>query len=196
VTVEREVLLTGIGGQGVQLAARTLALAAVSDEREVMVFGTYGGSMRGGNTDSTVIVGDQHLLTPPTVDRAWSAVAMHHQFWADTRDRMREGGLVVVDVSVFRGPLEVPQCTVVEIAATAVAADLGNAMAGSMVALGAFAAASGLVSIESLADAAREVLPPYRAQHAARNVEALHAGHASVPDVVVDAWQVVDSGVT
>ena len=39
-------LLTGIGGQGVQLAARTLAVAAVKCDLEVMVFGDYGGLMR------------------------------------------------------------------------------------------------------------------------------------------------------
>ena len=56
--MEREVLITGIGGQGVQLAAQVLARAATLEGREVMYLGLYGGMMRGGNTDSTVVVGD------------------------------------------------------------------------------------------------------------------------------------------
>ena len=61
---ERELLLTGIGGQGVQLAARTLGLAVMAEDREVMVFGTYGGSMRGGNSDVTVILADEPVDAP------------------------------------------------------------------------------------------------------------------------------------
>ena len=37
---EREVFLTGIGGQGVQLAGKILALAATSEGRNVMSLGT------------------------------------------------------------------------------------------------------------------------------------------------------------
>ena len=186
--MEREVLLTGIGGQGVQLAARTLAFAAVADDREVMVFGTYGGSMRGGNTDATVIIGDQPLQTPPTVDEAWSAIAMHHAYWPDVHNLLRPGGVVVIDSSVFRGDPGLPECSVVEIPASAVATDLGSPQAGSMVALGAYAAATGLVTLDALLGAAAEVLPPYRAQHAEANAAALRAGFDLVPEPVVEAW--------
>src|SRR5947209_1909531 len=180
--MEREVLLTGIGGQGVQLAARTLAFAAVRDDREVMVFGTYGGSMRGGNTDSTVIIGDQPLQTPPTVDEAWSALAMHHAYWPDVARLIRPGGIVVIDSSVFRGDVGLAECRVVEVEASTIATDLGTPQAASMVALGAFAAATGLVTLDALLAAAEEVLPPYRAQHTAANAVALRTGFDLLPE--------------
>ena len=75
--MERELLMTGIGGQGVQLGALVLATAATAEAREVMYFGIYGGMMRGGNTDSTVVIADAPITTPPVVARAWSAIAMH-----------------------------------------------------------------------------------------------------------------------
>jgi Pyruvate/2-oxoacid:ferredoxin oxidoreductase gamma subunit len=187
--MEREVLLTGIGGQGVQLAARTLAVAAVAEGREVMMFGTYGGSMRGQNTDATVIIGDEALQTPPDIDEAWLALAMHHKYWADVRDRVRPGGFVLLDASIFRGETELAEgVTVVPIQATDIATDLGNARAASMVALGAFAAATGIVGVDALVAAAFEVLPPYRAQHAEGNAAALGAGHALVAAPVWGAW--------
>jgi len=186
--MEREVLLTGIGGQGVQLAARTLAVAAVHDRREVMVFGTYGGSMRGGNTDATLVIGDQPLTTPPTIDHAWSAIAMHHEYWPDMRDRVIRGGLVVIDSSVFRGEVGLPDATVLEVEATRIATDLGNARSASMVALGAFAAASRLVGLEALVTSAYEVLPSYRTQHADANALALRTGWEQVPTCIGPAW--------
>ena len=187
-TTEREVLLTGIGGQGIQLAARTLAYAAIRDGREVMVFGVYGGVMRGGNTDATVVLGDGPLWTPPTVDEAWSAVVMHHAYWPDVRDRLRPGGVAVVDTGIFRGEVGLADGTVVGVDATTIATDLGSPMGGSMVALGAFAAATRLVTIDALRGAAAEVLPPYRASHAEANARCLEAGYEQVSAPVATAW--------
>jgi len=187
-TTEREVLLTGIGGQGIQLAARTLALAAIRDGREVMVFGVYGGVMRGGNTDATVVIGDGPLWTPPTVDEAWSAIAMHHAYWADVRDRLRPGGIAVIDTSIFRGDTGLTGAAFLGLEATTIATGLGNPMGGSMVALGAFAAATGLVTLDALLGAAAAVLPPYRASHAEANARSLQAGFEHVAAPLATAW--------
>jgi Pyruvate/2-oxoacid:ferredoxin oxidoreductase gamma subunit len=186
--MERAILMTGIGGQGVQLAARTLAVAAASEQFEVMVFGSYGGMMRGGNTDATVVISQGPLRSPPTVARAWAALALHHEFWAPVRDRLVDGCVVVIDRSVFQGDPGIPDGHVVEITATSMAESLGSPRAGAMVALGALAAASGLVGREALEAAAHEVLPPYRAQHAAANAAALGAGFGSVERPKAPAW--------
>jgi Pyruvate/2-oxoacid:ferredoxin oxidoreductase gamma subunit len=181
------VLLTGIGGQGVQLAARTLAVAAIADGREAMMFGEYGGVMRGGNTDATVVIGTTRLLTPPTVSHAWAAVAMHHEYWAAVERRLLPGGVVIVDSSVFRGDVGRADLTVVSVAATETATSLKYSRGASMVALGALSAATGLAGVESLAAAIAEVLPSYRARHAAANAEAIRAGYGLVTERV-DAW--------
>ena len=52
--MEREVIITGIGGQGIQLMAKVLAQAAHDEGRNVMLFGIYMGMMRGGPSDSTI----------------------------------------------------------------------------------------------------------------------------------------------
>jgi Pyruvate/2-oxoacid:ferredoxin oxidoreductase gamma subunit len=186
--MEQAVLLTGIGGQGVQLAARTLAVAAVQADLEVMVFGSYGGLMRGGNTDSTVIVGDGPLRSPPTVAWASIALVMHHEYWPGVRDRLRPGSIVVFDRSVFKGDLDLVDGTAIEIEATAVATEMGNGRGGAMVALGALAAATGLVDLQRLETAAYEVLPSYRAEHARANADALAAGYALVGEPAASLW--------
>jgi Pyruvate/2-oxoacid:ferredoxin oxidoreductase gamma subunit len=187
--VEREILLSGIGGQGVQLAAKTLGLAVMAEHREVMVFGTYGGSMRGGNSDVTVIVADDAIRTPPTVASAWAALVMHHQGWPGVSALLRPGSVVVLDTSVFRGDLGRDDLTVLGVDASTVAIDLGNAHAGAQVALGAFVAATGVVGLDALVGATERALPPYRSQHIAANAEAVRAGFSSVPARLVEAWQ-------
>jgi Pyruvate/2-oxoacid:ferredoxin oxidoreductase gamma subunit len=187
--IEHEVLLTGIGGQGVQLAARTLAQAAVLDGREVMVFGSYGGMMRGGNTDATVVIGDRTILTPPTVDAAWGAIVMHHEYWPGVQSRLRPGAVVLVDTTVFRGSVEFEGLLVVRLDATDLATRTGRSQTASMVALGAYAAATGLVTLSSLQSAAHQVLPPYRASAADGNAAALALGHGSIDEQLMSVWR-------
>lgn len=186
---EREVLLTGIGGQGVQLAAQVLARAALAEGRDVQMFGSYGGMMRGGNTEATVIIADGAVEAPPTVSRAWSAMVMHHEHFAPVEARLRPGAVVVVNTTVFEGDIDRSGYLVVGIPATELAMSAtGQAMAASMVLLGAYGAATGLVGIGSLQRAVAESLPPYRSQHVAANLAALETGHRAVERPVAEAW--------
>ena len=92
--MEREITLTGIGGQGIQLGAQVLARAAALEDREVLLFGSYGGTMRGGPTDSTLVVGDGPISAPPIVSQTWSAIAMHHEFWEPVARKLGPGSVV------------------------------------------------------------------------------------------------------
>ena len=104
--MERELLLTGIGGQGIQLAAQVLARAALAEGREVQMFGSYGGMMRGGNTDATLVVADGPIESPPTVPRVWAAMLMHHEYWSSVQQQLRPGSVVFVNSTIFRGELD------------------------------------------------------------------------------------------
>ena len=136
--MERELLITGIGGQGVQLAAQVLARAATLEGRDVMYLGLYGGMMRGGNTDSTVVSATRRSLAPPVVSHAWSAIAMHDEFWAPVEPKLRPGGLVLVNDATFTTRDRGADVTVHRVPATDVATELGNPLGGSMVMLGAY----------------------------------------------------------
>src|SRR6478672_6526563 len=121
--MEYELLLTGIGGQGVQLGALVVARAATLEGREVMFFGIYGGMMRAGNTDSTVVVADGPITAPPVIARAWSAIAMHDEYWAPLEPKLRPDGLVLVNDATFGTEIAAPT-TVIRLAATTVATEL------------------------------------------------------------------------
>src|SRR5437762_12515212 len=95
-----------MGGQGVQLAAQVIARGATLEGRHVMLFGVYGGAMRGMNTDGTVVVGDGPLRAPPLLSHTWSAVAMHDKFWAPVAPKVRDGGVVVVNDVTFETPID------------------------------------------------------------------------------------------
>ncbi|HSO94926.1 MAG TPA: 2-oxoacid:acceptor oxidoreductase family protein [Acidimicrobiia bacterium] len=185
---EREVLLTGIGGQGVQLAAQVLARAAVLDARHVLLFGVYGGAMRGMNTDGTVVIGDEPIHAPPLLSRSWSAVAMHDRYWAPVAPKIRDGGIVVVNDSTFSADLAAVPARSFRVPASELAAEVGDELTASMVLLGAFAAITGLVTLGALHAGMRESVPAYRRQHVERNEQALTAGFGAVEPLTVPAW--------
>lgn len=184
-------MLSGIGGQGVQLAAQVLARGAAGEGRNVMLFGVYGGMMRGGNTDSSVVVADGPIQAPPLLSRTWGALLMHHKYWEPMADKIRDGGIVLVNSSLFEGDLDRDRYRVVDIAATDEATALGAVMTASMVLTGAFVAATGLVGIEAIVEAMTDSLPPYRRQHVAANEEALRHGYSMIDDQIAPAWEVV-----
>lgn len=187
--MEREILFTGVGGQGVQLAAQVLAEAAVREERHVMVLGTYGGTMRGGNTDVSLVVGDAPIVSPPVVSRAWSAVLMHHAFWLPLSRKLGAGSVVLVNASLFEGELDRESQRVFDIEATRIANEAGSALAASLALVGAYAAVTSLVGVDSLVAAMIDALPPYRRQHAETNEKALRAGFAAAPAGAAPAWE-------
>ena len=174
--VERELIVTGIGGQGVQLATQVLARAAAREGRPVMMFGVFGGEMRGGRTETTLVVGDGPIGAPPIVSSAWSAVAMHHAFWGLVAPKVVPGGLVVVNDSVFEGDLGRDDVDPVRLPLSATAADLGSAVLVSMVLAGAYAALTGVVAVDSVLEAMRASVPSYRRQFVPGNERSIRAG--------------------
>jgi Pyruvate/2-oxoacid:ferredoxin oxidoreductase gamma subunit len=190
---EYELLLTGIGGQGVQLAAQVVARAATLEGREVMFFGIYGGMMRGGNTDSTVVVADAPITAPPVVSHAWSAIAMHDEYWPPIEPKLRPGGLVLVNDATFAHEITAP-FTVQRVRATEIATEIGNPQAGTMVIVGAYSAITGLVGVDALVEAMAASIPPYRRQHIETNERALRAGYDAVPAGTHRAWTLADEG--
>ncbi|HWS91001.1 MAG TPA: 2-oxoacid:acceptor oxidoreductase family protein [Mycobacterium sp.] len=175
--MQREVVLTGIGGQGVQFASQVLARGALAAGFEVQLFGSYGGMMRGGNTEATLVVSDEPVLAPPTVDRTWSAMVMHHDYWEHTRDLLSPETYVLVDSSVFEGTLPSSLLRVTRIPATRLAIELGKMQTACMVLLGALLAVTELIPLQAVIDAVPAALPPYRQAAVKFNQRALQVGH-------------------
>jgi 2-oxoglutarate ferredoxin oxidoreductase subunit gamma len=186
---ERELLLTGIGGQGVQLAAQVVARAATIEGRNVALFGVYGGMMRGGNTDATVVVGDGPLQAPPLISHSWSAIAMHDEFWGPIAPKLRPNAVVLVNEVTFTSELDTDAFRVFRVPATDIAAEIGNPLGASMVMTGAYVGITGLVGLDATIEGMRASIPPYRTQHIAGNETAIRAGFERVEHLGVPAWE-------
>ena len=175
--MERVIGLTGIGGQGIQLAARTVAEAAVADGLHVQLFASYGGMMRGGNSDSYLAIADTTVSSPPVPGSLDGALIMHAKYAADIWGRLRPGALAVVNSSVVDVSTMAPtSADVFEVAALSMAEDLGSIVAASQVATGVLASLLGAPSLDALVAVAATVLPSYRQSAIDSNIAALRAG--------------------
>ncbi len=119
---------------------------------------------------------------------------MHHEHWEGLRRRLRPGSLVLLNTTVFEAEVDWSAYRLVEVPATDLAVDVGSIQTATMVMIGAYCAATGLVELPALCAAMGESLPSYRSQHLARNVAAIEAGHAAVPGIALAAWETTMSG--
>lgn len=178
--MEFSVMVTGIGGQGIQLLSKSLALAATMQGRHVMLSADYGGEMRGGPSLANVVIGDAPVHALPILERTDAIIMAHHKFSERPVNRIVEGGLCLVNSSVVDPDAVPPAGRVVTVPATDIAKEIGAPQAGGFVLLGAFNALTDLVEAEMLVTAMERLLPPYRKQHAAKNEEALNRGAEAV----------------
>lgn len=177
-TDQIEVLLSGVGGQGIQLMAKTLALAATESGKQVQMSANYGAEIRGGHSDASVCIATSGLDALPILPSASHAIVMHGLSWHDIASRLRPGSLAVVNENAVDSA-ELADGRVVLIPADDIAAGLGVPGAASFLMLSAFAGLTGVVTAGKLEDAMRVLVPPYRANLIAANQVAIEAGFAA-----------------
>lgn len=178
--MEREAILIGIGGQGVQLAANVLARAAMLEGREVSVISIFGGEMRGGKTITTVVFGDGPIEAPPLVSKAWSVVELHGRYWKEVADKVSDRGFVLYNEDLCGAEHDGKPYRKVPLAATKMAKALGNDGLAAMVIAAAYARLTGVVGLDAAKAAMRELVPAYRQQRVAENERALEAGFGAL----------------
>lgn len=179
--MEYEFFVSGIGGQGIQILCKVAALAATAEGRYSMISSEYGGSMRGGSSVGTVVIGAKRLRALPVVPKAGSAIALHHNFWEPIALKLRPNSLLVVEETMLADLSHKEGHQVISIPAAKLAAEIGNPMSMSLVMLGAYNAITGLVKLDSLIDAMKQIVPSYRRQHIETNERALRIGAENAP---------------
>lgn len=174
--MEFDILMGGLGGQGIKMASLLLAQAAADEGRMVYQNAVYGGEMRGGAIQCTVIVSDVEVASP-TRSTAWGSICMDRRHTLLFAPRVRPGGILVINSSVVAEPPDRPDIYILSVPTKEIAErQTGSSQTVTMVALGAFAQVSGVTSVQNLADALPDILPAHRQALLDANRKALLAG--------------------
>ena len=176
--MERSIIISGFGGQGVILAGKILAQAGMNHGLEVTWLPSYGPEMRGGTANCTVVLSDE-LVGSPIIDEATALIAMNLPSLDKFDQTIAPGGNIVVNRSLIDRDVEREDVTTSYVDMNEIARDeVGNARAINMVALGAYVKASGALPLQVVKDAmARSMRESGKEKFVEMNERALDAGY-------------------
>ena len=170
--------ISGFGGQGVISAGILLAQAGLIEGKNVSWFPAYGAEMRGGTANCSVVVASDEVSSP-VVSRPDTVIVMNEPSLAKFEPLVKPGGLLIINSSLVNSKPKRTDIRVVSVPCNAIAAELGSTKVANMVALGAFAGATGAVSVEAIAKALPKVFKRAKPEILDMNVAALKRGAAA-----------------
>ncbi|MGQ9732647.1 MAG: 2-oxoacid:acceptor oxidoreductase family protein [Candidatus Zipacnadales bacterium] len=173
-----DVVFAGLGGQGLMTMGQILAVAAMNEGKHVSWLPTYSPEVRGGWANCTVVISD-HSIGSPIVGQPLALVALERTAIARHAHTVKPEGLIVVNSSLVPEPVQRNDVRVFRIPAHELAAHLGNERVANSIMLGAYVAATGVVTVEKLAHAIGTQLAE-RPDLAEINIRALQEGVALV----------------
>jgi 2-oxoglutarate ferredoxin oxidoreductase subunit gamma len=154
----KQVMLCGLGGQGIVVAGAILGQAAFNDGRWVSSTGSYGAAARGGACRAEVVISESPIVFPYVV-AADTLIAMSQTAYDRYVGRVKPGEGVVIYDERF-APRKMKGLKYVGIPATRTAVEgLNNGMAANVIILSAAVEMTDLVSKKGLRSAIKETIP-------------------------------------
>ncbi|MGC9394259.1 MAG: 2-oxoacid:acceptor oxidoreductase family protein [Anaerolineae bacterium] len=170
-----DIIFAGFGGQGVLFSGQLLSYTGMAENLHVTWIPSYGPEMRGGTANCTVILSEEEIGAPivrhPTI-----AVVLNLPSMEKYEPVVKPGGLLLVNSSLVETVSEREDIRSLYIPASDIATELGNPRMANMVILGALIGATGLVSLETVAQQLDEHLSQRQRKWLEPNITALKKG--------------------
>ena len=171
----KEFIFAGFGGQGMLLIGKFVAMASMLDGKHVSWLPSYGPEMRGGTANCSVIVSDDAVASP-IVDMADVIVVMNTPSLDKFENKVRPGGLLVINSSIVDRKCERTDIEVVYCDAMRIAEEINNPKGANVAILGAMLQKAPVVSDELMAEAILIELGERKKKFLPGNMAALAAG--------------------
>lgn len=170
------VIIAGFGGQGIILAGKLLAQAAMKAGKEVTYMPAYGAEVRGGTSNCTVLISEEPIASP-VISRPDSLIIMNKASLEKFAPRLKEGGLLIYNSSLIDGAPDLDnKIDILAIPADDIAVELGSQRSANMVVLGAYLKKRKLFDIDTAASCLCDVLAERYHKTIPVNTKALLAG--------------------
>jgi len=175
-----EIRLAGSGGQGLGLAGRIIAEAAMVEDFNVCQTQSYGPEARGGSSRTDIIVSRDEILFPNCRELDL-LLAMNQESCFLYSAEVKEGGIILVD-STFVD--QIPVGNVYRHAFTSEAvAEYKNPLMANMMALGMMASLTGYFKTETWKRAVSTIVPE---RFREVNLQAFERGREAGRDMIKD----------
>ena len=171
----RQFLFSGFGGQGILFAGKFLAYKGLTEDKQVSWLPSYGPEMRGGTASCSVILSDEPVGSP-IVSKPDVLVAMNLPSLDKFENKVKPGGVLVINSSIIDRKAERDDIQVVYCDANGIAESVGNPKGANVAILGAMLQKAPVVSDEFMSEAIRIELGERKAKFLPGNMKALQAG--------------------
>ena len=173
--MEKEVIISGFGGQGVLSMGKILAYSGLMANKQVTWMPAYGPEQRGGTANVTVIVSDEKISSPilSTYD---VAVVLNQPSLEKFESKVKPGGILIYDSYGIINPPTRKDITVYRIDAMDKAAELKNGKIFNMIVLGGLLRVCPIISSEGVEKALYKTLPERHHALIPLNMTALEEG--------------------
>jgi len=173
--MHESVIMSGFGGQGILLMGQLLCYAGMHEGRKVTWMPSYGPEMRGGTANCTVMISSDRVGSPVTRFPR-SLVAMNKASLDKFESTIQAQGFLVINSSLIDRDPARTDLRFIKVPANQIAETAGTLQVTNMAALGAYVAFRGVVSLDSVIIALKQMIPEHRRQMLAVNEEALRRG--------------------
>ena len=173
--MEKEVIISGFGGQGVLSMGKILAYSGLMENKQVTWMPAYGPEQRGGTANVTVIVSDEKISSPilSTYD---VAVVLNQPSLEKFESKVKPGGILIYDSYGIINPPARKDITVYRIDAMDKAAEMKNGKILNMIVLGGLLRVCPIISSEGVEKALYKTLPERHHALIPLNMTALEEG--------------------
>jgi len=144
-----ELLLSGIGGQGVITVGETLCDAAITAGFNVTFVPFYGQEKRGGRTMCNIVISDG--MESPIISEANLMLIMDERSLSDYQAMMDPEGVMIINSSMVDQEPTCPCKEVKKVPLNDMAQELGNTKTANVVALGVLAKFLPMVPYDAIA---------------------------------------------
>ena len=172
---QKKILVAGYGGQGIVAIGNVISRAGMIEGKNVTGMVSYGAEMRGGTANAAVIVSDEEISSP-IVTYPNVAIVMNQPSLDRFEPDVSKGGLIVMNESMTHRSLKRGDLEKISVPATDIANEMGNLKVANIVILGAFIKHTGLLKLESIEQALRDLFGAKKPEMVELNIKALHAG--------------------
>lgn len=154
-----EILIGGVGGQGVVLSGILLGTAAtLFDGKQAVQTQSYSSELRGGSTRAEVILSDERI-TDPEVRKPDILLLLAQDAVARYLPKIKPKGLVLFDSDLVQ-TLEPGDFEALPVSATSLAEkEMGNIVVANLILLGVLIKKTNLLSIEAMEKAIERSVP-------------------------------------
>ena len=168
-----EILIGGVGGQGVVLSGILLGTAATLFQgKKAVQTQSYSSELRGGSARAEVVISEEPV-SDPQVRRPDILIVLAEDALPKYIGSIKPKGLLVIDSDLVKGA-EQGNYEILSVPATSIAdKEMGNIVVANLIILGAVIKKTGILSVESM-EKAIEVSVPKKAT--ALNLNAFRRG--------------------